>query len=135
MSIANINIYPSLSPDLKQELEKFRKDIQERTEKANQITRKPNPKFQEQQENAQQAKVQVYENLNSEIKNVNKNYSLRAGINSNIKFSEKNYNIISFLKSEEKRTNQQQYFNPDELDFDFTEKTDKMRGLIIDAKI
>ncbi|MCX6147849.1 MAG: hypothetical protein NTW25_11485, partial [Candidatus Kapabacteria bacterium] len=95
----------------------------------------PNNNFKNHQNNDNQTKVEIYETLNKSLNISDSRFSLRTSKNSNIMFSEKNYNIISFLKSEEKRTNQQQIFNPEELDFEFTEKTDKVKGLIFDAKV
>jgi hypothetical protein len=135
MSIVTLNSNSSFSPDIDRELEDFRREIKEKTEIANQTIRQPNNNYQNHQNNDNQTKVEIYETLNKSLNISDSRFSLRTSRNSNIMFSEKNYNIISFLKSEEKRTNQQQYFNPEELDFEFTEKTDKVKGLIFDAKV
>lgn len=135
MSILKLNSNSSFSPDINRELEDFRKEIKEKTEIANQKIRRPNNNYQNHQNKDNQTKVEIYETLNKSLNISDSRFSLRTSKNSNIMFSEKNYNIISFLKSEEKRTNQQQFFNPEELDFEFTEKTDKVKGLIFDAKV
>ncbi len=124
MSSSKIKSKAPILLDQNQVLENFRNEIKNRTNKASQITREANPNIKDKLVNSVNINLQKYEIDDNSSKPDNSILSLRAGTNPNIKFSQKNYSIVSFIKSEEKRTNEQQYFNPEELDFELNEKSE-----------
>jgi|GEM_PF-2264453 len=118
--------------ELNSDIERYRKDLVERTEIAQNTVREKQPiiKREEVKDNFISSKIAAYQQIENDINTESKSLS-----NPNVRFSLKNMSIVSSLSNPNKYVKSSSIIPRYDSRLEGMEFTENYRGVILDAKI